>query len=61
MRQPKEYDTITIKLDKRISDKLTEYCSRSRMTKTATIELALDNYISETDYKSQLNKIGKTN
>ena len=45
MRQTKEYEVLNCKLDKKIADKLTKYCEDTRLSKTATVERALEEYL----------------
>lgn len=49
-RPQKNYNMISIKLDADINKNLVEYCEKTRYTKTAVIELALEQYL-ETNKK----------
>lgn len=57
MRQAKEYEVLNCKLDKLISDKLTKYCEDTRLSKTATVERALDEYLKK--YYNERKQTGK--
>ena len=43
-RQRKEGQKINILMDANIMEKLEEYCKKTRLTKTAAIEQALEEY-----------------
>ena len=47
MRKTKEYEVLTIKLEKKISDDMVKLCEETRLTKTAAVEKALEKYIAE--------------
>lgn len=44
-RPKKDYCVINLKLDSNINKELIKYCERTRHTKTAVIELALEQYL----------------
>lgn len=44
-RPQKNYNMISIKLDADINKELVKYCKKNRYTKTAVIELALEQYL----------------
>lgn len=50
-RPKKDYCFVSIKMDSQIHSNLEQYCEKTRLTKTAVIELALLEYL-----KSQPNK-----
>lgn len=44
-RPKKDYCAISIKLDANINKELIKYCEKTRYTKTAVVELALEEYL----------------
>lgn len=52
-RANKEYKNLNCKIDKEISDLLEQFTEKTRMSKTATVEQALKEYI------EKYNKTGK--
>ena len=46
-RPKKDYIIISVKLDANINKNLVEYCEKTRYTKTAVIELALEQYLKD--------------
>ena len=44
-RSPKAFKNLNCKIDKEISDLLEQFISKTRMSKTATVEQALKEYI----------------
>lgn len=46
-RPKKEGKTLNIKLDAILYEKLEKYCEESRRTKTATIEMVLEEFLKE--------------
>ncbi len=46
-RPKKDYSIISVKLDANINKNLVEYCEKTRYTKTAVIELALEQYLKD--------------
>ncbi len=50
---PKEYKNLNCKIDKTISDKLEKFIADTKLSKTATVEKALEEYI------NKYNKTGK--
>lgn len=51
-RSIKSYKTLHCKLDKATADKLDEYVEKTKMSKTATVEKALE-LLFEMDFKSK--------
>lgn len=49
----KEYKNLNCKIDKSVSDKLEKFITDTKLSKTATVEKALDEYI------NKYNKTGK--
>lgn len=49
----KEYKNLNCKIDKSVSDKLEKFIADTKLSKTATVEKALEEYI------NKYNKIGK--
>ena len=43
----KEYKNLNCKLDKSVSDKLEEFIADTKLSKTATVEKALEEYINK--------------
>lgn len=43
-KQNKDWKALNIKLDRTVYEQLEEYCKESRRTKTAVVELALEEY-----------------
>ena len=56
MARPKTRDTqsITVRMDSALFDRLTDYCDRSGQTKTVAIERALGMFIDDYDKKMEL-------
>ena len=52
-RANKEYKNLNCKIDKEVSDLLEQFIEKTRMSKTATVEQALKEYI------KKYNKTGK--
>lgn len=52
-RASKEYKNLNCKIDKSISDKLEKFIADTKLSKTATVEKALEEYI------NKYNKTGK--
>jgi len=52
-RSNKEYKNLNCKIDKEVSDLLEQFIEKTRMSKTATVEQALKEYI------EKYNKTGK--
>lgn len=46
-RPQKDYKALNIKLDSKLYEKLESYCEQSKRTKTAVVELALEQYLKE--------------
>jgi predicted transcriptional regulator len=46
-RRPKEQEVLHCRLDKAISEKLTEYAIKTKRTRTAIVELALTRYFED--------------
>lgn len=44
-RPKKDYSMVSVKLDANINKDLVKYCEKTRHTKTAVIELALEEYL----------------
>lgn len=44
-RQKKDYVSLTVKLDKKVYDRLSSYCDIAGQTKTIAVERALINFI----------------
>ena len=49
MKKIKDYEPFSCKLDKNISEKLQKFCNDTGLSKTKTVEKALEKYI--TDYR----------
>lgn len=47
MQKTKDYRAVSLKLDKSIDERLVKFCTETRMTRTATIEKALEKYLEE--------------
>lgn len=54
-RPKKDYCVINIKLDASINKELIKYCEKTRYTKTAVIELALEQYLKSNKLKPSKN------
>ncbi len=56
MARPKTRDTqsITIRMDAKLFDRLTDYCERSGQTKTVAVERALSMFIDDYDAKMEM-------
>ncbi len=50
-RPKKDYNMVSVKLDANINKNLVEYCKKTRYTKTAVIELALEQYLRDNKTK----------
>jgi len=50
----RETQSITIRMDAALFDRLCDYCDRSGQTKTVAIERALDMFIDDYDAKMKL-------
>lgn len=50
-RSRKDYNMVGIKLDANIYKQLIKYCEKSRYTKTAVIENALEEYLKQQNKK----------
>ncbi len=46
-RPKKEFDMFHCRLEKKLSRALDEYCKKTRFTKTAVIERALERYLED--------------
>lgn len=44
MRPLKEYEILHCKIDKEVSKKLTDVCNKTRLSKTAAVERAIEMY-----------------
>ena len=58
-RPKKEYSPITVKLDKELFDRLSEYCEVAGQTKTVAVERALKLYIEQYESKEGVKITGK--
>ena len=56
MGRPKTRDTqsITIRMDSTLFDRLSDYCERSGQTKTVAVERALSMFIDDYDKKMEM-------
>ena len=43
--KPKDFEYFSCKMDKNVSDALEKYCTDSRMSKTAVVEIAITEYL----------------
>lgn len=43
--KPKDFEYFSCKMDKNVSDALEKYCTDSRMSKTAVVEIAVTEYL----------------
>ncbi len=50
----KDFAMLNCKLDKKISDRLEKYCDDTRLSKTATVERALEEYLNKYAGKKQI-------
>ncbi len=50
----KETQSFTIRMDRELFDRLSDYCERSGQTKTTAIERALSMYIDDYDRKMDI-------
>lgn len=50
-RPKKDYSMVSVKLDANINKDLVKYCEKTRHTKTAVIELALEQYLKDNKMK----------
>lgn len=50
-RQAKDFEYLSCKLDREISEKLTDFCERTARTKTAALEMILKEYLTKQGYK----------
>ena len=50
-RKPKDFEYLSIKLDKRVADRLNEFCTSTARNKTAAVEMLLTKYFDEYDQK----------
>ena len=50
----KETQSFTIRMDRELFDRLSDYCERSGQTKTTAIERALSMYIDDYDRKMEI-------
>ena len=50
-RQAKDFEYLSCKLDKEISDKITEFCKDTARNKTAALEMILKEYLQKQGYK----------
>lgn len=53
-REKKEHETLSIRLEKQIANRLADYCDKSGQTKTLAIERALTMYINDYDKKEKI-------
>lgn len=44
-RQKKDNKALNIKIDSKLYNHLEKYCEKTRLTKTALVELALEDYL----------------
>lgn len=50
-RQPKDFEYLSCKLDREISEKLADFCETTARTKTAALEMILKEYLIKQGYK----------
>ena len=48
-RPKKDSKILNIKLDSKIYDELAKYCDKTKLTKTAAVELAIEEYLKKSN------------
>ena len=56
-RQCKEYVPFSLKLDKSLNEKLEQVCGETRLSKTAIVELSLQDYFAKYDKERKIKVI----
>lgn len=50
-RQPKDFEYLSCKLDREISEKFTDFCEKTARNKTAALEMILKEYLQNEGYE----------
>lgn len=50
-RKPKDFEYLSVKLDRKVSERLTKFCNETARTKTAALEMILTKYFDAYDKK----------
>lgn len=50
-RKPKDFEYLSIKLDRKVADRLNDFCTKTARNKTAAVEMILTKYFDEYDRK----------
>lgn len=50
-RKAKDFEYLSCKLDREVSEKLTDFCEKTSRTKTAALEMILKEYLTKNGYE----------
>ena len=55
-RKPKDYEFLSVKLDRTISERFTKFCNDTARTKTAALEMIRKQYLDKYDKENSENE-----